>query len=165
MAYLCQKTEYLVLSRETISCLGMVSDINNSVVHVATVCQISSSAPSTGSGFKPGCSGGGRQDNGVSRGQLMLDLIAPHNQLFPDSQVSPGDLKPVNDPDHAWRGTLALQNEIWTCGCFPRSNAPEPLTHKDVAGLDTLFNEVLRKLIVSRYMKSGFNNCKIRPLN
>ena len=39
-----------------------------------------------------------------------------------------------------------------------------PLTHKDVAGFDTLSNEVLRKLIMSRYMKSGFNNCQIQPL-
>ena len=35
-------------------------------------------------------------------------------------------------------------------------DAPQPLTHKDVAGFDTL--------IVSRYMKSGFNNSKIQPL-
>ena len=47
---------------------------------------------------------------------------------------------------------------------FVRADAPEPLTHKDIAGCDTLSNEVLRKLIVSRYMKSGFNNCKIQPL-
>ena len=51
-----------------------------------------------------------------------------------------------------------------TCGCFKRADAPEPLTHKDVAGFDDISNEVFRKLIVSRYMKAGFNNCKIQPL-
>ena len=100
----------------------------------------------------------------MSGGQLTLDLIASHNQSHPNSQVSPGDLKPVNDPDHICRGTLSQKNGALTCGCFKRADAPEPLTHKDVAGFDTLSNEVLRKLIMTRHMKSGFNNCKIQPL-
>ena len=44
------------------------------------------------------------------------------------------------------------------------ADAPEPLTNKDIAGFDTLSNKALKKLIVSRYMKSGFNHCKIQPL-
>ena len=59
---------------------------------------------------------------------------------------------------------MPLKNGTLTCGCFKRADAPEPLTHKDVAGFDDISNEVFRKLIVSRYMMSGFNNCKIQPL-
>ena len=78
--------------------------------------------------------------------------------------MSPGDLKPVNDSEHVCRGTLPLKNGMLTCGCFTRSDAPEPLTHKDVPGFDNLSNKMLRKFIVTMYMKSGFNNCKIQPL-
>ena len=35
---------------------------------------------------------------------------------------------------------------------------------QDVAGFDAMSIEVLRKIIVKRYMKSGFNNCRIQPL-
>ena len=101
-------------------------------------------------------------------GKLTLDLIASHIQDNPNtignSQVSPRDLKPVRDPDFQWRGTLTLKNGILTCGCFVRADAPNPITHKDVAGFDAMSSEVLRKLIITKYIKSGFNNCKIQPL-
>ena len=100
----------------------------------------------------------------MEEGQLTLDMIASHNQLYPNGQVSIGDLKPNNDPDHVCRGTLPLKTGRLTCGCFPRADAPEPITHKDVAGFDGISNEVLRRLIVTRYMKSGFNNCRVQPL-
>ena len=105
MAYVCQKTEDLVSRGDDES-------------PAASVRQISSSAPTSGcgpecsgcSGGGPSCPGGGvQQDEGVSGGQLTLDLIASHNQSNPNSQVSPGDLKPVNDPDHICRGTLSLK--------------------------------------------------------
>ena len=88
--------------------LGMVNAIDDSDP-AASVRLLSSSAPTRGCGSEcSGCSGGGtscpgssvRQDKGVSGGQVTLDLIASHNQSNPNSQVSPGDLKPVNDPDH-----------------------------------------------------------------
>ena len=51
MAYVCQKTEELVLSRVAMTSLGMVNvDIDNRAVCAASVCQISSSAPSSGCG-------------------------------------------------------------------------------------------------------------------
>ena len=62
------------------------------------------------------------------------------------------------------RDTFALKNGALTCECFARADAPEPLTCKDIACFDTLSNNVLRKLIVLRYMKSGFNNFKIQLL-
>ena len=99
----------------------------------------------------------------MAGGQLTLHLIVSHNQSFPESQVSTGDLKPVTDPDFICRGTLALKNGILTCGCFVRADAPKPITHKDIPNFDAMLSEVLRKLIVSRYMNSGFNNCKIKP--
>ena len=56
---------------------------------------------------------GGRQYEyeykGVPGGQLTLDLIASQNQDNPNSQVSPGDLKPFSDPDFQCRGTLVLK--------------------------------------------------------
>ena len=45
-----------------------------------------------------------------------------------------------------------------------RSEAPDPLTHQDVPGFDSMSNESLRRLIIKLYMKSGFNNCRIQPL-
>ena len=44
MAYVCQKTEDLVLSREAMTSLGMVNDIDDSEAPAASVRQISSSA-------------------------------------------------------------------------------------------------------------------------
>ena len=79
--------------------------------------------------------------------------------------MSLADLKPKSDPYFQCRGTLALKNGILTCGCFVRADAPDPITHKNVAGFDAMSNEVLRKFIISRYMKSGFINCRIQPLN
>ena len=51
-----------------------------------------------------------------------------------------------------------------TCGCFVRSEAPDPITHKDVAGFDSMSKDSLRRLITKQYVKSGFNNCRIQPL-
>ena len=124
MVYICKKTEELVLSREAMTQLGMVaSDIDDA----ASVRQITTSPPYSGSG--------GQDKSG---GQLTLDLIASHNQLYPGTQVSPGDLSPSNQPDHACRGTLPLKNGVLTCGCPLRADAPEPFTHKNIAGFDTL---------------------------
>ena len=78
----------------------------------------------------------------VTGGPLTLDLIASHNQLVPDKQVSQGYLKPNNDPDQVCRGTLPFKNGVLTCECYARAHAPEPFTHKDIAGFDTLSNEV-----------------------
>ena len=99
MAYVCQKTEDLVSSREAMTSLGMVKDNDDSAAPAASVHQISSCAPSSGCGPEcSGCSGGGpsclgdgrRQEEGVSGGQLTLDLMASHNQSYADNQVSPG---------------------------------------------------------------------------
>ena len=77
MAYVFQKTEDLVLSREAMTSLGMVNDIDDSKAPTASVRLISSSAPTSGcgpecsgcSGGSPSCPGGGvRQDEGVSGG-------------------------------------------------------------------------------------------------
>ena len=79
MAYVCQKTDDIVLSREAMTSLGMVNDIDDSAAPAASVRQISSSAPSIGcgpecsvcSGGGPSCpGGGGRQDEGVTGGHL-----------------------------------------------------------------------------------------------
>ena len=51
-----------------------------------------------------------------------------------------------------------------TCGFFVRSEAPDPVTHKDIAGFDSMSKESLRRLIIKLYVKSGFNNCRVQPL-
>ena len=51
-----------------------------------------------------------------------------------------------------------------TCGCPIQPDAPEPFTHKDIAGFVTLSTEVLRRKIVARYMSSAFNNCRNQNL-
>ena len=161
MAYVSPRDEDLVLSREAMECLGLVSGLDDS--KAASVRYISSTPVTGGAGTPVPSSGGsgsgggssrdggprlpgsgGRQymqSEGVPGGQLTLDLVASHNQDNPKSQVSPGDLKPSTDPDFQCRGTV-----------------------KNVAGFDAMSNEVLRKFIISRYMKSGFNNCRIQPL-
>ena len=48
----------------------------------------------------------------VPGGQLTLDLIATHNQYFPDSKVSLADLKPNIDPDFLCKGTEPLKMVI-----------------------------------------------------
>ena len=97
MAYLCEKTRNLVLSREAMECLGLVSDLDDSTA--ALVCHISSSSPSSGGGPSrsgssdggPGFPGGGDQQyKGVAGGQLTLDLIPSHNQSYPDIQIPLG---------------------------------------------------------------------------
>ena len=98
--------------------LKIVSDLDDSPA--SSVRQfVSLSMPSSGgspsdggsSDGGPGYPGGGdRQYEGVLGGQLTLDLVASHNQSYPDSQANPGDLKPVNDPDFVCRGTLAFKN-------------------------------------------------------
>ena len=187
MAYMSPRAEHLVLSGEAMESLGLVSGLDDS--KAASVRHISSTpvtgrsgtgtpAPSSGGSGSGGGSSrdggprlpgsGGQQYElyeGVPGGQLTLDLVASHNQDNPKSQVSPGDLKPSADPDFQCRGTVPLKNGILTCGCFVRADAPDPITHKNVAGFDAMSNEVLRKFIISRYMKSGFINCRIQPLN
>ena len=96
-------------------------------------------------------------------GQLTLDLLAVHNSES-DVKVKLSDLKPSKDPDFVCRGTLPLKNGFLTCGCYVRGEAPDALTHKDVPGFGNLSNEGLRRLIIKRYIKSGFNNCRIQPL-
>ena len=51
-----------------------------------------------------------------------------------------------------------------TCGCPIRAEAPDAMTHKDVANFDNLSVEALRKKIVERYMASAFNNCRNQKL-
>ena len=134
---------------EAMTQLGMVaSDIDDA----ASVCQTTTSPPSSGSGW---------QDESVTGGQLTLDFIASHNQLYPGKQVSPGDLLPSNEPDHACKGTLPLKNGMLTCGCPIRADAPELFIHKDIAGFDTLSTEVLRREIVAWYRHSTIVGIKI----
>ena len=74
------------------------------------------------------------------------------------------DLKPSYDPEHKCRGSLPLKNGILTCGGFVRSKAPDPISHRDVAGFDGMSKEKLRQLIINQYAQSGFNNCRVQPL-
>ena len=74
------------------------------------------------------------------------------------------ELKPSTDPEFKCKCTVPLKNGILTCGCFVRSEAPDPLTHQDVAGFDSMSKDSLRRLIIKLYAKSGFNNCRIQPL-
>ena len=104
------------------------------------------------------------EGDSVPGGQLTLDLIAAHNIDFEDRKVSLSDLKPITDPDFKCRGTVPLKNGFLTCGCYVRSEAPDPLTHREAPGFDSMSNEGLRRVIIKRYMKSGFNNCLIQPL-
>ena len=99
------------------------------------------------------------EGDSVPGGQLTLDLIAAHNIDFPNNKVSLSDLKPNTDPDFQCKGTVPLKNGFLTCGCYVRAEAPDPLTHREVPGFDNMSNESLRRLIIKRYMKSGFNNC------
>ena len=98
----------------------------------------------------------------VQGGQLTLDLVAAHNIDFPNNMVSLSDLKPSTDPEFKCKGTVPLKNGISTCGCFVRSEAPDPGTHRDIAGFDSLSKESLRRLIIKLYAKSGFNNSAIK---
>ena len=103
------------------------------------------------------------EDIGVPGGQLTLDLIAAHNQDFLNKKVSLADLKPNSDPDLQCRGSAPLKNGFLTCGCFVRSEVPDPITHREVPGFDGMSNEGLRRFIIKRYIKSAFNNCRIQP--
>ena len=89
----------------------------------------------------------------VQGGNLTLDLIAAHNIDFPSNKVSLSDLKPSTDPEFKCKGTVPLKNGILTCGCFVRSEAPDPLTHQDVAGFDSMSKDSLRRLIIKLYDK------------
>ena len=114
-----------------------------------------SAAPNGGSGRSAppigGSSGGGSsqgggspeykeygEDIGVPGGQLTLDLIAAHNQDFPGSKVSLADLKPNSDPYFQCKGTEPLKNGFLTCGCHVRAEAPDPITHREVPGFDSM---------------------------
>ena len=75
-------------------------------------------------------------------------------------QVSHRDLLPSEDPDHVCRGTVPLKNGRLTCGCPLQADAPEPLTHREIAGFDSLSTEVLRNFFFGKYMSPAFNNCR-----
>ena len=100
----------------------------------------------------------------VHGGQVTLDIVAMHNVDFPQSKVTLSDLKPSNDPEHKCREILPLKNGILTCGCFVRSKAPDPISHREVAGFDSMSKEKLRQLIIIQYAQSGFNNWHVQPL-
>ena len=104
------------------------------------------------------------ESDAVQGGQVTLDLLAVHNVYFPNNKVSLSDLKPSTDPEFKCRGTVPLKNGILTCGCYVRAEAPDPASHKDVAGFDGMSKDSLRRLIIDLYAKSGFNNCRIQPL-
>ena len=88
----------------------------------------------------------------VTGGQLTRDLVITHNELFPKQKVSLEDLRPSLDPDHVCRGSVPLKNGILTCGCPIRAEAPEPITHRDVANFDNLSIEALRIKIIEQYI-------------
>ena len=100
----------------------------------------------------------------VPGGQLTLDLVAAHNNDFPNNKVSLSDLKPSTDPEFQCKGTVPLKSRDLTCGCHVRTEAPDPVTHQDIPGFDSMSNESLRRSIIKLYMKSGFINCRIHPL-
>ena len=81
-----------------------------------------------------------------------------------NQKVSLEDLRPSLDPDHVCRGSVPLKNGILTCGCPIRADAPEPITHRDVANFDNLSIETLRIKIIEQYMPSVFNNCRNQKL-
>ena len=100
----------------------------------------------------------------MTKDQLTLDLLASHNQSHPFMQVGPNDLLPSQDPDHLCKGTIPLTNGMLTCWCPIRAEAPEPLTHNEIADFVNLSVEVLRKKMEGRYMASVFNNCRNQKL-
>ena len=66
----------------------------------------------------------------VPGGQLTMDFIAARNQDNLNNQVSLSHLKLKSDPGSQRRGTVPLTNGILTCGCYVRSEAPDPITHR-----------------------------------
>ena len=67
-----------------------------------------------------------------------MDLIAAQNQDNRINKVSLADLKPSSDPDFQCRGNVDWKNWIFTCGYYVKADAPDPITHKIVAGFDAL---------------------------
>ena len=63
-----------------------------------------------------------------------------------------------------YAGAQCHKNGILTCGCHIRAEAPEPITHRDVANFDNLSIEALRIKIIEQYMPSVFNNCRNQKL-
>ena len=51
-----------------------------------------------------------------------------------------------------------------TCGSPVRAEAPEAMTHNEVANFENLSVEALRKKIVERYMALAFNNSRNQKL-
>ena len=76
------------------------------------------------------------ESDSVQGGQLTLDLVAGHNMDFPNNKVSLSDLKPSTDPEFKCKGMVPLKNGILTCDCFVRAEAPDPASHRDIAGFD-----------------------------
>ena len=83
-------------------------------------------------------------EEAVTGGQLTKDIVITHNELFPKQKLSLEDLRPSLDPDHVCRGTVPLKNGILTCGCPIRAEAPEPITHRNVANFENLSIEALK---------------------
>ena len=105
------------------------------------------------------------EESTVQGGEVTLDILAMHNVDNPQCKVTLSDLKPTNDPEHKCRRSLPLKNGLLTCGCFVRSKAPDPLSHREVAGFDSMSKEKLRQLIICQYAALGFNNCRVQPLS
>ena len=72
----------------------------------------------------------------VTGGQLTKDLLMTHNKLFPKQKVSLDDLRPSLYQEHVCRGSVPLKNGLLTCRCPIRAEAPEPITHRNVANFD-----------------------------
>ena len=73
--------------------------------------------------------------------------------------MSLSDLKLSTDPEFQCKGTVPLKNGVLTCGCHVRAEAPDPVTHRDLPGFDSMSNKSLQRLIIKLNMKSGVNNC------
>ena len=125
MAYVGSSTHDLVLSREAMTDLGMVAP---SIDDSALVKQLSVGAEEL-----------------VAGGQLTKDLLVSHNKCYPNQKVGLSDLRPSVDPGHLCSGSEPLKNGFMTCGCRIRAEAPDAMTHKDVANFDNLSVEALRK--------------------
>ena len=95
---------------------------------------------------------------------MILDLIAAHNVDFSQNKVNLSDLIPSLDPEFKCKRTMPLKNWILTCGCFVRSEAPDPISHKDVAGFDSMSKDSLRRLIIKQYIKYGVITAEYSPL-
>ena len=94
----------------------------------------------------------GKYDSGQRfNGFLGLPLIVSHNQSCPSKPLSPSYLLPSLDQFLVYGGLVPLKNGKLTCGCPVRAEAPDALTHNEVAGFGNLSVEALRKKIVEMH--------------